>query len=118
MRDEDIHIGDVLYIKEWDELIKEGHLNSDGNIEFTFDSTEHTRREQIIGVSGVILRKNLFIDKCGSQFTVKMRHTRPFGILYESEEDSERGAFAIWLTSNPPRIEEVATDDEIRLLLS
>ena len=63
MRDEDIHIGDVLYIKEWDELIKEGHLNSDGNIEFTFDSTEHTRT--------VILLKDLFIDKCGSQFTVK-----------------------------------------------
>ena len=110
MRDEDIHIGDVLYIKEWDELIKEGHLNSDGNIEFTFDSTEHTRT--------VILLKDLFIDKCGSQFTVKMRHAESFGILYESEEDSEYRAFAIMLTSNPPRIEEVATDDEIQLLLS
>lgn len=108
MEDKDIHIGDVLYIKEWDEMLRDGQLTIDGNIEFTVCSAEQTK---------TILFCNTDMYRCGSQFTVKERHTRPFGILYESEEDNREGAFAVWLTPKEPCF-ETASDDEIRLLLS
>lgn len=107
MRDEDIHVGDILYIKEWDEMLQDGQLNKDGDIEFPSPSTD------VITLVFYRSRK----DRCGSKFTVKKLHIRPYGILYESKEDSERGAFAAWLTSKLPHF-ETASDDEIRLLLS
>lgn len=106
MRDEDIHIGDVLYIREWDEMLSEGHLDDLGNIEIPNNS----------GDDFVVFSKEE-ISRCGSEFTVKKIHKRPWGLLYESEEDHVRGAFAVQLTTKPSHF-ETATDDEIRLLLS
>lgn len=106
MRDEDIHIGDVLYIREWDDMLRDGKLDAEGNIVIV----DSNRKMEIL------FREKLK-HKCGEQFTVKDVHLRPSGLLYESEEDSKKGAFAVWLTPNPPHF-ETATDDEIKLLLS
>lgn len=108
VEDKDIHIGDVLYIKEWDEMLRDGQLTIDGDIEFTLCSTKQTK---------TISFRHIDKHRCGSQFTVKKRHKRSFGILYESKEDNRRGAFAVWLTPKEPCF-ETASDDEIRLLLS
>lgn len=106
MKDEDIHVGDVLYVKEWDELLREGRMDINGNIEITNHAL-------------YILRFLKEMRKmCGAPFTVKKIHRQYYGLLYESEEHGGYGAVAEMLCVNPnEEIQlEVATDEEIKLL--
>lgn len=106
MEEKDIHIGDVLYVRDWEDLLQDGYLNTDGGIEFTGSSNTRT-------VTFDAWKRCL----CGKKFTVKSVHERDFGALYGSIEHGDRGMYAIWLTPNDSAF-ETATDAEIRLLLS
>lgn len=108
MKDEDIHIGDVLYLKEWNEMLWMGKINDYGDLEIT---NRNLYKVSIPSETRVI---------CGCRFTVKQIHKKNYGLLYEAEEHGMYGAIAEMLCQNPNEETQfnVATDDEIALLLS
>lgn len=108
MEDRDIHVGDVLYVKEWDEMLEEGHLDKDGDIEFHSSTSS--------GLKYFFFFRSMKY-MCGTQFTVKRICNGSFASFYESEEYKKCGVYAVVLKTQPTHL-YVASDDEIRFLLS
>lgn len=108
MKDEDIHIGDVLYVKEWEEMLQEGYLTDNGDIRLSpVNSHEICFTERMK-------------QMCGTSFTVKEAHKIDKVLIYESYENDVYGATAQMLKPDPfENIQfEVATDDDIKMLLN
>lgn len=112
MRDEDINIGDVLQIRQWEDMVKEFGVNDSGNIDC----------QRIFTVDMRYL--------CGKQFTVSNIYKDHGETIYNSAEGVEYDLDGIkfdeddtWDISADmlePYIEEkeweVADDEDIKLL--
>lgn len=112
MRDEDIHIGDVLRIRQWDDMANEFGVNALGSIDCRCCFTTE------------------MIHMCGKQFTVSNIYEDYGETIYNSMEGVEYDLDGIefdeddtWDISADmlePYIEEkeweVADDEEIKLL--
>ena len=104
MREEDIHIGDKLKIRQWDDMALEFGLNGTGSIKCVFGFTKEMRY------------------LCGRPFTIKAQYD-----AYLSEEREEfcpgapGGRWRISADMLEPIDDPVEiipfTDDEINLLL-
>lgn len=103
MKDEDIHIGDVLRIRQWDDMVDEFGLNSYGYIE----------------CSGVFATNMKYL--CGKQFTVS---SIEYGTYY-SDERVERNSLGrmIWRItadmlepSEEDSLEDITDEELIKLL--
>lgn len=68
MRDEDIHIGDVLRIRQWDDMANEFGINERGSIDCRCGFT------------------TAMIHMCGKQFTVSNIYEDYGETIYNSEE--------------------------------
>lgn len=104
MRDEDIHIGDVLRIRQWDDMANEFGVNAPGSIDC-----------RCCFITSMIYM-------CGKQFTVSNIYNN-CGTTYHSAEGVEYNYDVAWNISADmlePYIEEkeweVADDEEIKLL--
>lgn len=108
MKDENIHIGDILYVKEWEEMLKEGYLTDNGDI-----------RLSPVNSHEIYFTKSMR-QMCGTSFTVKEVHEVDKILIYESYENDVYGATAQMLNPDPFRDMqfEVATDGEIKCLLN
>lgn len=111
MKDKDIHIGDVVRVRQWEDMKAEGVINSVGGINFN--------RSTIMFVSDM---KHL----CGKTFTVTNSAEHPLvtETVYESLEHIEHrkngGCWyltAVMLESYDNIEYIVASDDEIAILL-
>lgn len=107
MRDEDIHIGDVLRVKQWEDMKEEFGYGIEGGI-LTIPSFAGGMRYL-----------------CGTQFTVKNIYKDCGGICYRSFEGGENERqFGHWYISADmlePFAEddfEVANDEDMKLLFS
>lgn len=105
MRDEDIHIGGVLRIRQWDDMANEFGINALGSIDCRCCFTTE------------------MIHMCGTQFTVKNIYKDNCGICYRSFEGGENERpFGHWYISADmlePFAEddfEVANDEDMKLL--
>ena len=114
MRDEDIHIGDVLRIRQWDDMVDEFKQDIDGYLRFN------------IGVSSdpipVFFPPQLKY-LCGKTFTVNKIKSVGGGYFYSSKENVERrdrvGRYVIVADMLEPLEEkelEIATDEDIKAL--
>lgn len=101
MRDEEIHIGDIVRIREWDDMANEFNIDNDGDIR---------------------IAKDLYFTKlmkrlCGKVLTVSSmfrEEDRKAGFLF-----SEKIGWFICSEMLEPYVEEeynIATDDEINEL--
>lgn len=117
MRDEEIHVGDVLRVREWNDMANEFTTDPDGDIWIPFDDFDDS--------SGIwFIRSMEYL--CGKTFTVESITDMPSYYMYCSEEKIEfKNGFCYVITSemleslNEPINEpdfEVATDDEIKAL--
>ena len=103
MRDEDIHMGDILLVRQWDDMVREFGTDANGYI-----NTRYGFRPDI---------KYL----CGKQFRVMKILDGVFGKLYEGiildVSNAEDEYFAPdELEPLPDEEWEVADDEDIKLL--
>ena len=91
MREEDIRIGDVLRIRQWEDMEAEFGVSPDGDIPCADTFTEYMR------------------ELCGRTFTVKAVHEYPSA---RSDYDAEEPEFDRWLIS-ADMLEPVTPDEEI-----
>lgn len=105
MRDDEIHIGDVLQIRQWEDMKEEFGLEREGGILLVPSFS----------------RKMRYL--CGTQFTVKNIYKDICGICYRSFEGGENERpFGHWYISADmlePFAEddfEVANDEDMKLL--
>lgn len=110
MRDEDIYVGDVLRVRNWDDVINEFSVSPGGNM-IIFKNG----KQMLIGSAW----KYMF----GEKFTVKNAVKSHWGIVYKSWEGIENRwgiTLSVICEMLEPFIDEdieVATDDEISVLL-
>ena len=115
MRDEDIHIGDVLRIRQWDDMVDEFKQDIDGDLRFN------------IGVGSdpipVFFPPQLKY-LCGQTFTVNQIKSANGGYFYSLQENVEysrdRGDRYIIVADMLEPFEEdeleIATDEDIKAL--
>lgn len=113
MKDSEIHVGDVLRIREWDDMANEFEVDECGDIRIPKPN-----------MPAYFLYSNKYM--CGQIFTVKEIRTT-FCICYRSEENVEgdqESSFGFYYTITCDMLEpftddeyELATDDDIRILL-
>lgn len=116
VRDEEIHIGDVLRIRQWDDMVGEFGLSK-----FSDDFILVTRKDS--GVITGFTKEMRYL--CGKEFTVRERLDTNSGFLYRSFNNIEKAFYApleYW-TITAEMLEpfeedalEIATDDEIKAL--
>lgn len=104
VKDIEVHIGDALNVKEWDELLDDGVLDSNDNI--IIELPDYTR---------IRIDKKLK-SMCGSQFTVLSSACKGGFTIYYSSENTHYGAIALMLKPSVSSY-DVATDEEIATLL-
>ena len=106
MREEDIQIGDVLMVREWDDMEREFNLDDCGAVDCCYRFVSEMKY------------------MCGMTFTVAgSRKTANGHIAYDSRERIEQWGSKRWNISADmlePFVEEfdVASDEDLRLLLS
>ena len=108
MRDEDIHIGDVLRIRQWDDMANEFGINECGDIDCRYCFT------------------TTMIHMCGKQFTVSNIYEDYGETIYNSEEgveyDVEGDTWDISADMLELYVEEkeweVADDEDMKLLFA
>lgn len=102
MRDEDIHIGDILLVRQWDDMVREFGVNEDGYIETNIGFGKSARA------------------LCGKQFTVINESVDTYGKIYKGAFNGE--VFPThWFTADeleplPDEDWNIANDEEIKLL--
>lgn len=111
MKDKDIHIGDMVRVRQWEDMKAEGFVTSGGSIKFSGQSVMFTNDMKYL---------------CGRTFTVANSVEFPFvtETIYESSEHIEcRKSGGRWyltavMLEPYDNIEyTVASDDEIAILL-
>lgn len=111
MKDKDIHIGDMVRVRQWEDMKAEGSVTSSGSIKFS-------------GQSVMFINDMKYL--CGRTFTVANSAEYPFvtETVYESSEHIEcRKSGGRWyltavMLEPYDNIEyTVASDDEIAILL-
>lgn len=113
MRDEDIHIGDMVRVRQWKDMESEGWANHLGNISFSGRYIQFAKGMKYL---------------CGEIFTVKDITDHHFAgeTIYRSSENIEhkKEHGGIWYLT-APMIEpyddieyDVAGDEDIKLLLA
>lgn len=110
MRESDIHIGDVLKVRSWDDMAHEYESYEDGDIKTP---------------SGYVFLK-VMRHLCGQTFTVRDQQTANMGCIryYSVENVEEIAGMSAWVITAEmlePLDDEadefgVATDEEIKLL--
>lgn len=111
MKDSEIHVGDVLRIKEWDDMVAEYGVDQEGDIKIPCDT-----------LSIWFMGKNK--DMCGRIFTVKTKTHGVYYTFYYSEENVEydpevRRQRTITCNMLEPFTDdeyELATDEDISML--
>lgn len=114
MRDEEIHIGDVLRIRQWDDMVDEFGIDTDGDIRFHIWT----------GIDPIpVFFYSTLKYLCGQTFTID-KITSIFDVyFYCSKENIERSNVGRWrITADmlEPFEEdelETATDEDIKALL-
>ena len=107
MLDGEIHIGDVLQVREWDEMLEDGVLDAGGDIRIEAD-----------GIKQCFPKCMRYM--CGKQFTVKKILDGGRAFLYTAYENETHGAYAAYAAMLKPIDEEeldVFDDEQIKLLL-
>lgn len=111
MKDSEIHVGDVLRIKEWDDMVAEYGVDKEGDIKIPGDA-----------LSIWFMGKNK--DMCGRIFTVRAKMHGVYNMFYYSEENVEydpeaRRQYIITCNMLEPFTGdeyELATDEDISML--
>lgn len=100
MRQSDIKVGDVLRVRQWEDMAAEFGVNSYGNIGPNYEEDGQTSIE--------VFYKEMR-DLCGKTFTVKtIRRYNRFINDHEAEEPEFGGrSFEAWM------LEPIAQDEEI-----
>ena len=115
MRDEDIHIGDVLRIRQWCDLVDEFGLDEDGKIKFYIGSGYDS-------IPFWFSPNQRYL--CGQTFTVNQIKSANGGYFYSSQENVEHSRdcgdrYIIVADMLEPFEEdelEIATDEDIKAL--
>lgn len=114
MKDEEICVGDVLRVRDWEDMKNEYKIDLDGDLWIPFKD-----HEEASGIWFVSCMKYM----CGQIFTIREKKDHGSYFTYCSEErlEGKRGDSYIIVSDmlepfNEPYF-EVATDDEISVLL-
>lgn len=112
MRDEEIHIGDVLRIRQWDDMVDEFGIDTDGDIRFYIWT----------GIDSIpVFFYSTLKYLCGQTFTIDKIKSISDGYFYYSKENIEHaGRWIITADMLEPFEEdelETATDEDIKALL-
>lgn len=114
MRDEEIHIGDVLRIRQWDDMVDEFGIDTDGDIRFYIWT----------GIDSIpVFFYSTLKYLCGQTFTIDKITSIFDCYFYCSKENIERSNVGRWrITADmlEPFEEdelETATDEDIKALL-
>ena len=99
MRDEDIHIGDMLRVREWDDMQREF-----GTIVAQGAEAIHTRAWAFI---------DTMFPLCGKVFTVRKVVPTTSALCYRSEENEEGGYMITAEMLEPAYIPEESPEDNL-----
>lgn len=102
MRDEDIHIGDILLVRQWDDMVREFGVNEDGDVKTSIGFGKGARA------------------LCGKQFTVMGESVDTYVKIYKCAFNGEVSP-THWFTADeleplPDEDWNIANDEEIKLL--
>lgn len=108
MKDDEIHVGDVLRVRQWDDMVREFGIYADGYIRIANKSTNFSPS----------MRRY-----CGQIFTVDQQYKSGIhGFSYKCKEKSGIQNFFVCSEMLEPvdsdKDFEVASDKDIRLLFS